>query len=375
MKKILHIVPSMSAGGIESLLADVYENVNREECRFDFAALNPNNPIHKERMEKLGARVFFIADAGGSSSILSKFNWRLKAIRNYRKLLKETGYDAIHCHQYAEFGIFILFSALKKIPVRIVHVHAAGIAGEKRWKGAARRLWNFLNFDFLITHRVACSDAAAKWLFGKKLFEKGCVKTILNGIDMTRFKNVLVSRCQEMVAIPKGDGIINFAHIGRFATAKNQLFMLDCFHQMTLMRKNIRLHIVGFGELEHPLKQKVNELQLENHVFFYPYNTNIPAFLSQMDYFLLPSIFEGFGIVLVEAQVSGVYCFASKVVIKDVDMGLITYLPLERGPKYWAERIVEFMDSNNEVRTPDPRKVELFDIKNVAKQFEGLYGV
>jgi glycosyltransferase EpsF len=366
-KKILHIISSLSAGGVESLVVSLYENIDRDKFQFDFAVFNPNNQIHKEKLEGLGANIYFIADAGSKTSLYSKIAWRFKAVFNYIKILRKKKYDAVHCHYYNNFGPYILFAAISNIPVRIVHSHNAGSNNESWKRKLFRKYWNFLNFDFLITHKVACSNYAASWLYGKAQFNNDKIITIYNGIDMSKFS------FSSHKKIDMQDKIIQFVTVGRFNIQKNHSFLIDLFFEMSLVKENIFLNIVGLGPFENKLKNQVKSLNLDAKVRFYEFDTNIPQLLRRMDYFLLPSLWEGFPITALEAQAAGLPIFISDTVTKEVDMGLATYLPIDKGPKYWAEKIFQLIDSDAVPRKINPEKQMQFDIRNVAKQFEELY--
>ena len=104
-----------------------------------------------------------------------------------------------------------------------------------------------------------------------------------------------------------------------------------------------------------------------------PANSNIPDIFSKSDYMIFPSRYEGLGIVLLEAQVSGVYCFASYVVPKVVDLGLCTFLDLSLGAKGWADIIIKHIQENKSYQL-DIKKRNRFDIQEVKKEYVKLYG-
>jgi glycosyltransferase involved in cell wall biosynthesis len=373
MKKILHIIPSVSAGGIESLVVSLYENIDREKYQFDFAVFNPNNPIHKKRLEELGAEIYFIADAGSKSNLLSKISWRIKALYNFFRLVSKNDYDVLHCHNYNGYNLYILLAALKGIPTRIVHSHSTNDDRKSFLVKVSNKLKKLFSFNWLITSKLACSKMAAEWLYGKdSVLEDPKTRVIYNGINMNKFssENKNIKKIREKYEINDG---IHFINVGRFSHPKNQLFLLDVFYELTKNKKKVFLHIVGYGSLEKKLKNKVKELNLENKVTFYKYNTDIPELLSVMDFFLLPSNFEGLPITAIEAQASNLPIYMSKEITKEVDMGLATYLPLEKGAKYWVDYILKDIANNTYPKKIDLEKKKIFDIENVAKEFEKLY--
>ena len=371
-KNILHIIPSISAGGIESLVVALYENIDRDKVHFDIAAFNPNDPIHKDRLEELGANVYFIADAGSKNTIISKILWRIDAVRNYKKLIWQNDYDAIHCHNFNNYGSYIILAALKRIPIRIVHSHTAGGMRENNLTKILRRIKNTISLEFLITEKIGCSDLATKWLYGNDSIDKKRARTIYNGVNMDKFNpnHYNKEELKKKYEFKEGKHFIN---IGRFSTPKNQFFLIDIFDEMSKIKDNVFLHIVGFGPYEDQLKKKVKNLNLDNKVYFYKRDANVPELLSIIDFFLLPSLWEGFPVTALEAQAANVPIFISDTVTKEVDMGLAVYLPIDKGAKFWGDEIINSIDNDSYPKKIDKQKKELFDIRNIAKQFESLY--
>lgn len=373
MKKILHIIPSVSAGGIESLVVSLYENIDREKYQFDFAVFNPNNPIHKKHLENLGAEIYFIADAGSKSTFISKISWRIKALNNFFRLISNKDYDVLHCHNYNGYNLYVLLAALKGIPTRIVHSHSTNDNRDSFLVKISNKIKRLFSFNSFITNKLACSKMAAEWLYGKdSVLEDPKTRVIYNGINMDKFspENKDFKKIREKYEINDG---IHFINVGRFSHQKNQMFLLDFFYELTKNKKRLFLHIVGYGSLEKKLKNKVKELNLEKKVIFYKYNTDIPELLSVMDFFLLPSNYEGLPITAIEAQASKLPIYMSKKITKEVDMGLATYLPLEKGAKYWVDYILEDITNDTYPQKIDFEKKKIFDIENVAKEFEKLY--
>ena len=166
---------------------------------------------------------------------------------------------------------------------------------------------------------------------------------------------------------------VHFVHVGRFTDLKNQLFLLDVFKHVIQKIPTGVLALVGWGEDIIKIKQKIEVLGLIEKVKLLPGDSNIPNILSESDYMIFPSKSEGLGIVLLEAQVSGVYCFASSVVPKVVDLGLCTFLDLSLGAKGWADIIIKHIQENKSYQL-DIKKRNRFDIQEVKKEYVKLYG-
>ena len=209
-------------------------------------------------------------------------------------------------------------------------------------------------------------------MFGEKCFDNNKTKVIFNGISFEKFnKNDLnVNEIRKKYNIDKNN--INLINIGRFDEQKNQIFLLEIFNELKSIRENIKLTIIGHGDLEYEIKNEIKRLGIEQWVDILPQDTNIPEILSVMDYFLLPSLCEGLGIVLIEAQAMGVQCFASNYVPEEADIGLCEFLPLEIGAKKWAKTIDKYIEENKYGKI-DYEKLSKYDIKNVVLELEKIY--
>ena len=135
----------------------------------------------------------------------------------------------------------------------------------------------------------------------------------------------------------------------------------------------MHLNIVGFGELEDKLKTMVKEKGLEDFVTFYPFDTNVPELLSVCDFFLLPSLWEGLPIVAIESQSMEVPMYIADKVTDEVNMGIAKYLSVDKGPELWAEEIAKDIENGTYPKELDPERVKIFDMKNVAREFERMY--
>ena len=376
MTKVLHVISSMSAGGIESFVVSLYKNIDRENFHFDFAVFNPNNPIHENTLKEMGANVYYIADAGCNTTKLSKIMWRFKAIKNFYKLIRKNKYDAVHCHNYGNFSIYVLLARLCGIKKTIVHSHTAGGVKETKLTYLIRRIKNIFGFEWLVTDKIGCSNLANDWLYGKDSVANGKAKTMYNGVDMNKFSRL--SYPEKSVTLDKYglDNKLQFVSVGRISTPKNQIFMIEIFDELRKLRNDVHLNMVGmlgYGELEEKIKETVEKKGLNEYVSFFPFDTNVPELLSACDFFLLPSLWEGLPVVAIEAQSMELPIYISDKVTKEVDMGLAKYLPIDNGAQVWAEEIHKDIENGTYPKELDPERVKIFDMKNVAREFEKMY--
>lgn len=371
-KKILYFLNDLSNGGIESFCINVNKNINRNKYDIDYFLTIGNYEYYKEEVKSLGAKVFNIKSFNTQKYIPNFY----KLFYIAKRVIRENDYKVIHIHQCKGIISILLAAKINKVLVICVHSHSAFIPKTNNpIINLKAKIYSYIrsvisnNFN---TYNLGCSKEACLYMFRKSCFKNNKTKVIFNGISFEKFDK---SKFNKEVVIDKYNVkkcSINFINIGRFEEEKNQLFLIEVFSELIKLKENARLTIIGYGSLESEIKKEINRLGIEQWVDILPQDTNIPEILSVMDYFLLPSLYEGLGIVLIEAQAMGVQCFASNYVPEEADIGLCEFLPLEIGAKKWAKTIDKYIEENKYGKI-DYEKLSKYDIKNVVLELEKIY--
>ena len=218
------------------------------------------------------------------------------------------------------------------------------------------------------TDFIACSKSSGEFLFG----DIKQITIINNSIDREKFRFNSQSREIYRKKWKLNDQLV-IGTVGRLSKQKNTEFLLEIFREIHANKKNSTLLIVGKGKQKDSLLKKAKDMSLEHAIRFLGVRDDIPDIMSAMDIFVLPSRFEGFGIVLLEAQVVGLPCFSSDKVPKETCISdYITYLSLDLSPNEWAQKI---MDANSVNREQGIALLEdsMFNIKNSVKVLENYY--
>ena len=202
--------------------------------------------------------------------------------------------------------------------------------------------------------------------------KNGNVAILHNAVDL----DVFFSKSEERKKVRKEFGISNstivIGHIGRFMTQKNHTFLLDIFAEFHKKHSNSVLLLVGTGELEQQIKEKIKALNLENHVKFAGVRSDIPDVLSAMDAFVLPSFYEGMPNVIIEAQATGLPCIISDTITREADItGLVKYMSLQTSAQEWADNVAKSINTERADTKEDFIK-NGYDIKSVANDFVKL---
>lgn len=293
-----------------------------------------------------------------------------KSLRHYWGLLRELRkgkFDAVHIHGSSSMMAIELFVAkIAGIKVRIAHSHSSCCSHMK--------LQNILNpfFKKMYTMSMACSDAAGDWLFGSDNYI-----VLPNGFDTTKF----IFSEQERYRIRRELGVENkfvLGHVGRFNEIKNQKYLLDVFENIGKKIEDVYLLLIGTGPDFDIIKDLVHKHPFSERIILYGESNDISSLYSAMDVFLFPSLYEGLGLVAVEAQISGLPCVISDKVPKIVEVGEnVSFLPIgAEGEKVWSDQIAEYkalsLDRTN-VYTRIESKIHKFDMVSCAKKLENIY--
>jgi glycosyltransferase involved in cell wall biosynthesis len=242
---------------------------------------------------------------------------------------------------------------------------------EKGLKGLATRFFRHdlaKKADFLF----ACSDLAARDVFGDKAVDQGRVKIIHNAIDVKRFTydQELRNKMREQLGLT--DALV-LGHVGRFNYQKNHPYLIDIFAAVCEKRDDAVLLLLGEGPDMDVIKEKCRRLNLDDKVIFAGNQKETEKYYQTMDVFLLPSFFEGLPGVLMEAQAAGLRCFVSDTVTREARAtDLVTYLSIDQSPASWADEILKTA-SYERRDTYEALAAAGFDVRQQAEGYRIFY--
>ena len=261
----------------------------------------------------------------------------IKNIDSWKKILKDNRkeYNIIYFNLFSLAWMAPLFIALRYHYKVVVHAHNNNLHN----CGFIQRLFHFFGRivqRFLRITRLTNSSLSSRFFFGK------CESTQINcAIDMKRFlfQKQIRDDYRNKIGVASNEHLYGF--VGRLSYQKNPLFLIDVFKNIFALDSKAKFIICGEGELESKIREKVKQYNI--NVFFAGPVINIEDYYFAMDVFILPSKFEGLGIVLIEAQTSGLPCLTSSGVVP-IDSKItnhIHYIPLSNNASEWAVKAVE----------------------------------
>ena len=352
-KKILHLVYGLGHGGVESVIYNYFSRINNYELIIGTQSILNEKIIKK--FEKIGFSVYELPE---------KKMGLIKYCKKLYQLIRKEKPDIIHCHM--TMGNFLpnIVAFFAGVKIRISHSHFAYAE-----KSIITSIYSCLGKIFSNRY-MACTVDAAHYLFGKNIKN---VYILNNAIEVDKFK---YSEKKRNLIRHKLNIENNFVigNVGRFTHQKNHKFLIDIFMEITKLRKDAILLLIGNGELEEEIRSKIAELDLINNVIFLENREDINELMMAMDVFLFPTLFEGLGIVLIEAQSTGLKCICSKNVPKDVKVTKnIKFLDLQLPPEKWARECVNIDTIDRENIDFNAFKNSGYDIHDEVKKLENYY--
>ena len=238
-------------------------------------------------------------------------------------------------------------------------------------KKALRNKIMCLGLNDVATDLFACSKAAGEFYYGKEAVDSGKVKIIPNAINLEKYKFNEATRNKVRKELNIEDKFV-IGHIGRMAPQKNQKFLLKIFSEVKKEKNNAILLMIGDGLLKSEIQKEINKLNIKDSVLLLGVRDDIPQLLMAMDVFVLPSLFEGLGIVAVEAQAVGLKCILSNRVPREVDCGNCEFIGLEESVDIWNKFVTK--DSAYKVKIyKNSLRIDIYNIKKCVKNLENLY--
>ena len=315
----------------------IAEQLKEDGIYFDYLFSKKILPEDAARYAQNGSRVFDL----GVDEKLNLIVHEIKANIAYYKFFKSHDYKIVYADtENALRAVHLLMARLAGVSVRVLHSHNTQMQTRSRVSHLIARILRHF-FRFSTTHYFACSDLAAEWLFPPSVCRKKNYKVLQNGVDLKQFCYSEEARNR----IRTGLGIENnlvVGSIGRMVPQKNQKFLIDTFAELRKINDTAKLILIGDGPMKEELMNHAQEKGVLEHIHFLSNIANVSDYLCAMDIFTLTSIFEGLGIVNIEAQATGLACLMSSAIPEDAAVtDQAVFLPLDAGAKSWAEQLLK----------------------------------
>ncbi|EMI12878.1 glycosyltransferase family 1 protein [Bacillus altitudinis] len=372
-KRVLHVVGGMNRGGAETMIMNIYRAIDRNVLQFDFITHREDVCDYDEEIRQLGGRIFYVPSIGASSP------WTF--VKKLTKTIKQTGpYQAVHAHTDFQTGFSALAAKLAGVKIRICHSHNTA------WKQSPSRVDHLMlkGFRQLIfafsTKLVACGEDAGVFLFGQKRMHDGRVDILPNGIDLDLFFQLEPEAKVKMKKdLHLHERKLIIGHIGRFHEQKNHVFFIELAQTLKKQGVSFQLVLIGDGPLRPVVESYAVKAGLMEDIVFTGVVSEVPKYMKAFDVFVMPSLFEGLPLVLVEAQASGLPCVISDHITKEVDLGcgLVKRKSLQDSAHEWMKAILEAYHADPPLQETIISQLGLrgFDVKQNITRVMNVYGL
>lgn len=357
MKRILCIVSSMDVGGAETFLMKLYRNLNKEKYQMDFCVNTTDKGFYDDEILAMGGKIFVRP---------KKIDGIRAAFSSIEEIVRKNNYMYVLKIVQHSLGAIDLIAA-RKGGAKYLALRTSNADSSTNIKKILHQMFKPIA-SIVPNIKIAPSEKAAMYTFGKKAYKNGEIKLLKNGIELKSFAYSKNGSEKIRAELGLKDEFI-VGHIGRFANQKNHKRLLEIFKEIKEKKADAQLVLVGKGELEDNIKIYARELGIIDSVHFMGIRTDIQQILSSMDVFVFPSFYEGMPNTMIEAQANGVPCVMSDSVTGEAKLtdNLIA-LSLSNNNEIWAETAINLKRIDSEINAQKLHEAG-YSIKGVVEQF------
>lgn len=362
--RVLHLISGYN-GGIASFVKNKARALVGTDVKFDVLAFHDAPNSFKTIIDSMGGDIYQMPNP-------KKFGYRA-FISSVNAVMSNGNYDLIHCH-FRGLRALPFYFATKSNGINRFALHAHSSLKSKRKDSVSEKIEKRIN-TFIAKEKITCSNLASQAYFTQKAVETEDIVFIPNSINTAPFLEVKDSSVLKSQIL--GDEYKNhliLGNVARFEYQKNHEFIIKIAVELRKVKKNFLIILVGEGNRFEEIKELVSENYLDNNILFMGHRNDVPDLYKIMDYFLLPSRYEGLPTVAIEAQASGLHSLISDEIAEETDLGmnLVEFLPIvgDSPEKVWVQNI---MSNYHDIPSADLRYITLKEKKFTNEESARLY--
>lgn len=364
MQRVLHVTGTMDRGGAESMIMNLYREIDRSKIQFDFVFFSNKEADYEDEINNLGGKIHRILESNPIKRMLA-----------LKKLLQtHPEYNIVHSHTLLNSGFNLWGAKLAGVPNRIAHAHSTNDLANKRILGKLYKRLSLKMISKFTTSFISCGREASNFLFPRRKD----VLILPNSINTEEFAAIGESHREYIKKEFKLDEhILKILQVGRLNKVKNHKFSIAIARRLKEKETPFKMFFIGQGELYNEINDQIKEYDLTKEVILLGLRTDIPQLMAGADVMLMPSLHEGFPVVLVESQAVGLPAIIASTIATEVDIevNLVDFLKLEDAIDTWIEKIEEVKLSkrlNNKERL-NVMEQKGFNVKSNAVKLTSIY--
>jgi glycosyltransferase involved in cell wall biosynthesis len=361
MVKVLRVMGGLDVGGVETGVLNFLRLVDPSVIQTTVYCLQDRRQLEAE-VRATGTQVVYQHHNGNP----------LRTMRLLERFLKDHPMDVVHCHNLFFAGWIMWAAHRADVPIRIAH---ANNTGDQRKNGLVQPLYHRIMRALIHRHattRLAVSGEAAVYLFGDDP-----VEIVTSGIDTAPFHPEPPDPAlrAELGISPTARVI---GHVGNLRTQKNHHFLLEIAREMLQERPDLHFVLVGEGPLRSSLEERARNLGISSRVTFTGTRRDVPRLMARLfDLFLFPSLYEGMGQVIVQAQAAGLPVAATASLPRETHQvpDLVHWVDLDEPAAHWGKICLDLLDGPERDRANAHALVRAsqFDLNHTVHRLTALY--
>lgn len=282
----MQLIHGMYLGGAENVVANIVRQVDRSRFDVQICCLKEKGVLG-EKLESEGARVILPEKASG----------RLGKLRALKRLIATEQPDLLHSHGTTAL-LNVGPACLTGTRVPLIHTYHFG-----NYPHIPKSyLWSERVFSRLACRRVAVSESQKASVVEHLYIREDKVDVVFNGVPENACRGDDASRAQARSELGYGEEIIVVGCIAVLSQQKGVNYLLESARELLERDPRLRFVIVGGGRLEQELREQCNQYGLDGKVQFTGWRSDALRLLGALDIFILPSLWEGLPMVLLEAM-------------------------------------------------------------------------
>lgn len=371
IKKVCILQNGLARGGTDTFVVNLCKGLDKE--KFDIILVNPSNKpgsmVREQDVLSSGCRILRTSPL--NIGIISK----IKHFKRLYCILRKEQIDVFQSNIDLFNGPNMLVSWLARVPIRVCHSHNS-LQNKELVEGRtlAVRIYQFIMrwmcWSFS-NRRTGCSPEAMDFLFKGHDWRNDSNSTVVyNGIDVERFRQTIdISNKRSELGLSAKYNVLT---VGRMIAQKNPFFIIDVFSELRNKRDDVNFVWVGTGSMENEVKKYIEEKKLSSCMQLLGERNDIPDIMKCCDAFLMPSIFEGLGIVLIEAQAAGMTCLVSNEIPELANCGACKKMSLLSTSKEWSAALEDIIEKRLSLIV-DNERLNNFSIENMINQMTKVF--
>ena len=296
---------------------------------------------------------------------------KLRVVKALKKVLSQNKYDVVHIHAGSMIVLYNCAKAAKKAGVKKVIVHSH-MAGNLSFVTKVLKKHTDKHFDKYVDKYFACSRSAGECKFPKNILDTDKFLIINNGIDTNKFKFEEKTRQSYRKEFGIKDELV-LLNVGRYTEQKNHQFIVTLIEKLKDHMSNFKVILVGDGKLKGQTVEAIKSKNIEKYFMFLEKRSDVQNIMMASDIFVFPSIFEGLGIVAIEAQATGLSVIASEFIPKEANICDLYHTASLSQPDKWIDLIKAIKAPENRAEYAKIASESGYDAKQSAAKLESIY--